>query len=106
VSEAENKLELTGVQEGDALLIVVTGDVDLASAPDLVAAVDEFAGQGMTITLDLDDVGFVDLTGIRELARLREVARAGGWTLELAGITSRVRQVAELCGLTDALVYP
>ena len=86
--------------------IVVAGDLDVATVADLRAAVAALAGDGMTITLDLDDLSFIDLAGVRELVRLKGVARHAGWKLELAGITERVRQVAALCGLQSALVYP
>jgi anti-sigma B factor antagonist len=106
VSHPGDELDLCGIQSGDALRIVVAGDLDVATVPDLRAAVEQLAAHGMTVALDLDDLAFIDLAGVRELVRLKAAARAGGWTLELAGVRERVRQVADLCGLRDALVYP
>ena len=106
VARLGDDLDLCGIQQGDVLRIVVAGDLDVATVADLRAAVAALAADGMTITLDLDDLTFIDLAGIRELVRLKGIARHAGWKLELAGITERVRQVAALCGLQSALVYP
>jgi anti-anti-sigma factor len=101
-----DQLDLSGLQQGEDLRIVVAGDLDMATVPDLGAAVAQLARPGMTVSIDLDDLSFIDSAGLHELVRLKEAALAGGWTLELAGVRERVRQVASLCGLDDALVFP
>jgi anti-sigma B factor antagonist len=105
MSVARDRLELSAHRSGPVLRMAVAGEVDLATVPDLRAAVDQLAAPGMTVALDLHELTFLDLAGVQELIRLAARARRQGWRLELTGVTPRAYELAQACGLDVALVF-
>jgi len=63
----------------DAIVVEVAGDIDLCTAPDLAAALDEHvrAAPGV-LRVDLGEVRFLGAAGIRVLLRAHEQAEATG----------------------------
>lgn len=88
--------------------MAVQGEVDLATADDLAAAIDEVFSEGSTnLVVDLNDTAFMDSTGVKTLVmahrRFEEAGRGfalaaeGGPVsrlIDLSGIESSVRVVA------------
>jgi anti-anti-sigma factor len=94
---ASPTLDLAVVHDRNGPRVVVHGELDLASAPRLLACVrDEL--RGTRVTLDLSGVTFLDSSGLHVLAQLtcRDGAR-------IVSSSERVRRIAELTGLTDVL---
>lgn len=82
------------------LVLVVEGDLDLGSAPDLADAFDEALEAGRThVVLDLCDVGFVDSTAIHVLVAAAREFRQRFGQLALACADANVRRMIELTGL-------
>ena len=79
--------------------IYVIGDLDMASGPQLDAALTAFDGQ--EVALDLSQLEFIDSSGIHALARARRVHPA----LRIEGVSERARRVFDLIGVT-ALLLP
>jgi anti-sigma B factor antagonist len=80
--------------------VVVAGEIDLRSAPDLRAALDAAAGEeGAEVVVDLTAVTFVDSSGISELLRISKA----GHPLRLRGSVASVRRVFELVGLDQVV---
>ena len=88
-------------QDGRAQIVVVGGEIDLASADDVDGALQaaEAAGGG-AVVLDLTGVEFIDSTGLRvvlaSIRRLTEQARS----LTVACPDGPVRRLFELTALT------
>ena len=72
--------------------LVVSGDMDLATAPVLQRAVEKLGGR--SIALDLSGVAFIDSTGLHLLIDLR---RAHG-PLRLVAASSAVDKLLEITG--------
>ena len=93
----------------DNVVIVVTGDVDLGTAPDfedeLARAVEEGLDAGLVI--DLTGVSFIDSTGLNALVRAFERQRLAGESLALVSDDSRVAMMLEVTRLDRVLrCYP
>lgn len=69
----------------------LSGSLDLASVPALMARADELAGVGR---LDLSGVTAADSAGIAFLLELQRRARRQQKTLRISGAGNRIRQLA------------
>jgi anti-anti-sigma factor len=56
-------------------VVVIRGELDLATAPELDAAIQERLDRGQDVVVDLRELQFMDSTGLRVLVRAH--ARAG-----------------------------
>jgi len=63
--DAARGLLITSRREGTVTVFRLVGELDLASAPDLIAALTD--GAATPVVLDMAGVGFVDSTGVRVL---------------------------------------
>lgn len=90
-----------------AVLLTVSGEVDLHTAPGLRAALDEavaLAGQGSGVVVaDLSQVGFLDSTGLGELVAAHQALAASGGRLHLVVAHERVGRLLRITGLADVL---
>jgi anti-sigma B factor antagonist len=86
--------------ESDVIVIAVSGEVDLASADQLDKAIRD-AEQSATgwIVIDLEDLRFLDSTGLGVLLQARRRATENGDRLRF--ICSRHEQVTRLLSITD-----
>jgi anti-anti-sigma factor len=48
-------------------VVVIRGELDLATAPDLDAALTELLDDGKDVVVDLRELGFMDSTGLRAI---------------------------------------
>lgn len=89
--------------EGERKIIRLAGELDLAVADDVLAlgllALD--ADNVVELVLDMDDVTFLDSTGIGTLIRIRNAAIARGVELQLRGVGPRIRRVLSITGLEN-----
>lgn len=92
-----------GVDERDTLAVVaLDGELDLATAPALAAAIDEQVGQGrVNIVLDLTQLSFCDSAGLRVFVRYRRQLDEAGGRFVVAAPTPMVRRVLEISGLAE-----
>ncbi len=90
--------------EGTAPAVVsVTGEVDLATAPQLEQALGAaLAEPGVTgVRVDLSGVEFMDSAGLRVLVAALRKAEDAGVGLELHAPHERVRRIIEITGLSE-----
>ncbi|MFN8192710.1 MAG: STAS domain-containing protein [Nocardioidaceae bacterium] len=67
-------------------LFRLSGEIDLAVAPDLVSEIEFVIDQISTdVVLDLSEVDFIDSSGLAMLLRLRKVTQDRGGSLLLTG---------------------
>ena len=86
----------------DGHLIVVSGEVDMATAPSLAEALDQFVSG--TVTVDLSDVTFIDSTGLKALVAAHRRIERRRSRLIVRGVAPIVRRLFEIAGL-DALLH-
>jgi anti-anti-sigma factor len=78
----------------DPAVIVLEGELDLAAAPELRQAVDDFTGPGLV--LDFRRTTFIDSAVLKELLRARVELAERGVRLVLAGVPTPVRRLMDL----------
>jgi anti-sigma B factor antagonist len=92
------------VAAGPRTILDVTGEIDLATSPQLRAAVDAaFASGAGALCIDLTRTEFMDSSGLHVLIDAAHHAREVGCDLEIICPHGHVRRVIELAGV-DQLV--
>ena len=87
---------------GDGHLVTVSGEVDLATAPQLPEALAQ--ARNGTVRLDISAVTFLDSSGLQALvASHRYISRTGGRLIICGPLEPIVHRSLELTGLTDVL---
>jgi len=88
------------VERGEAAtLVVLRGDLDVATAPDLRKCLVEIIDEGARIVIDLETVGFLDSAGLGILVGGLKRARTAGGELELICSGHAVLKPLEITGL-------
>jgi anti-sigma B factor antagonist len=96
-----NSLLIDTVVEDETVGVIVRGEVEVFTAPELVAAFDAaLEGPPSWVILDLEQVSFSDSTGLVALVRCRRRA-AAGVELSLACGDGPVRRLLHLSGLVS-----
>lgn len=90
--------------DADRTVVAVAGELDLDTCPDLTRATLDLVLPGRTLALDLSGVTYMDSTGLNLLLKLRERAGTEDGTLELHGVSERVRFVLDLTGTRNLFV--
>lgn len=88
--------------EGSTVLLVA-GELDPSTAPELARRVQEAIDTGGGVVLDLADVTFMDSSGIAVLIAAHQSLRSGGRNLLLRRPNAVVRRVLEIAQLTGEL---
>lgn len=86
--------------------LTIVGELDMASAGELEAAVDELRSPTTTaITLDLSGVVFIDSTGLRAVLAGHKLCTQEGYAFNLIPGPPAVQRLFELTGLLDSLPF-
>lgn len=95
-------------RDGGTVVVRITGDVDVATAPQLETALTGLIdGQGnLSIRVDLGAVTFIDSTGLTALVQGLRQVRARGGDLVLANPPARILRVLDIGGLTQVFTFP
>jgi anti-anti-sigma factor len=84
--------------EGDRLL-VLEGELDIATAPELVEMLQRLGARRHAVVLDLAGVTFMDSTGLTTLMDAAFDAERDGWEFSIRAASPAVRRVVELAGV-------
>lgn len=92
--------------EGDTVVITVSGELDLATAPELRAACSAAAqGSAETVRIDLGGLTFLDSSGISVLVETQRDLEARGAALVLHHMSDRTRRVLDVAGLSGFFTH-
>ena len=80
-------------------LLAIAGEIDGATAPELHSLLREFTDQ--SVTIDLNDVTFVDSSGLRTLMRARQEIILAGGRMSIRNPRPNVQKACETAGLTE-----
>jgi anti-anti-sigma factor len=100
VASTDDRLEIAVSDvDGDATLLV-KGEIDLGTAPQLQAEVSRLVEEGRRrVRVDLRDVTFMDSQGINVLARAHRRLSTEGAALTLVAPSEPVRRILEITGV-------
>ncbi|MFC7549903.1 STAS domain-containing protein [Plantactinospora sp. GCM10030261] len=89
---------------GEVARIVLTGELDMATAPELTTVIEDVVQAGaQRLLVDLSDLEFCDSTGMAAFVRGDNLTRARGGWLRLTGAGGTVDRVLRVSGLADLL---
>ena len=87
-------------RDDSAIQVALSGELDLATLPELKAAMPA-PEPGEMLIVDLRELEFVDSSGVSMLLRLDVAARAEGWTLVVVRGIPAVQRMLDLCHLGE-----
>jgi anti-anti-sigma factor len=91
---------------GGAVLLKMTGELDIATVPQAEHAIEAALAAGVEeLTVDLRELAFVDSSGLRLFIVMSERARADGWQLTIVRPPEPARTVFRLTGAEDNLPF-
>jgi anti-sigma B factor antagonist len=83
----------------DYAIVAVAGEVDIATVTRLRESLFELAVSGRPLVVDLEQVSFIDSSGLAALAGAARRAAAHGASLQVVCARPRIRQLFHLTGL-------
>lgn len=82
----------------------ITGELDIATTPKLEEEVNNAIAQGAnTVLIDLENLSFIDSSGLRMFLHLSHQAAGDGWRLVIANPSEQVRTVLRVTGTESEL---
>lgn len=89
-------------RQDDSVVVEVGGELDLASATQLERALKlAWRGQPELVVIDLGELQFIDMAGLRALLEAQQHAEDQGGRLILAHVRAPLRRVLALANLSD-----
>ena len=86
-------------EDGDAIIVAFSGDVDLESSPDARKILLECVGKHKPVLVDLSKVGYIDSSGVASLVESLQSARKVGSDLLLVAVSDGALRVLQLARL-------
>jgi anti-sigma B factor antagonist len=87
-------------KEGDIVVVVVEGELDASTSPELRNKFEELIGQGENkYVIDLASVGFMDSSGISAIVNLFKRVRIGHGDVKLCNLSAEIMKIFELTRL-------
>jgi anti-sigma B factor antagonist len=101
---ATEQLKIDSRTQKDRVVISLDGELDMASAPLLQAALEEAeSAQDSALVIDLERLQFMDSTGLRTILWARERWESRGRELALTAGSSQVQRLLTVSGVRDQL---
>ena len=98
------KLTINRRDDDRGAVLVLSGELDTVSAPELQRRLDEVLAQPHArVMLDLNGLSFVDSAGVSVLIKAKQTAETNGRELVLRRPTEQLERVFALVGLADWL---
>jgi anti-anti-sigma factor len=92
-------------RESGVVRLVLTGELDLGSAPVLRARLEELQAEQSDVRLDLSRLEFMDSTGLHLLISVLQDARADSWQLQVdPNLAPAVRSLFQLVNV-DPFIF-
>jgi anti-sigma B factor antagonist len=99
-------LRLAARAEGPRHTVVLVGELDLATAPELDAIAERVCSEGAReLVLDLRELSFIDSTGLRAILVTRERCEGHGCELFLTPGPPAVERLFDLTGMRSQLRF-
>ena len=88
---------------GESVVLTLHGELDLVSAETVGARLAELRAGGVPVLLDLDELDFMDSSGLRMVLNAAEASDAGGWEFTITHGPDQVQRLFESTMVTDRL---
>jgi anti-anti-sigma factor len=102
VGAAQEHLRVEARQQQDRVVLRLEGELDLASSPTLERALESAdVASAPLLVLDLDDLRFVDSTGLRIILLAHEGARSRGQEFAITPGSQQVQRLLSITSVAD-----
>jgi anti-sigma B factor antagonist len=103
LSGAPSEFRVSVSEASDSVVVAVSGELDVASAPalrqELYRVIDQHANK---VVVDLAEMEFIDSTGLGVLVGALKRVKEQGGALELRALSPSARRVFDITGLSKA----
>jgi anti-sigma B factor antagonist len=101
-------LSVSSTEQGDATVVHVAGEIDVYTAPLLREVLDKQVAAGRTnLVVDLENVTFMDSTGLGVLVGRLKLVRGQNGSLRIVTAEDRILKVFKITGLDKVFhIYP
>jgi anti-sigma B factor antagonist len=97
-------MQIATTRDSDRYVITVSGEVDLASSPELdIAIIAAIESGTSSVAIDLTDVSFMDSSGLGVIVRGLKRCREADKDLDLVITNERVLKVFGITGLDQVI---
>jgi anti-sigma B factor antagonist len=103
--QAGELFEMEARREGDTTVVTLRGELDFGTVGQVQAWLVELRDKRATTVLDLDELTFMDSTGIRLVLTACEDAQRDSWSFRVTRGSERVQRVLEAARVIDRLPY-
>lgn len=98
--------EIENEWDGECVRVVTTGELDLATSPQLEQEMRAVLARGARrVVIDMAKLTFVDSSGLRVLIGLYERSKEDGWELALTSPSEQARAVFRISGAEEHLPF-
>jgi two-component system OmpR family sensor kinase len=101
--ESTSEFRVDEERRDGVVVLRLAGDLDLASADEVSRRLDALCAAGDATVLDLDELAFMDSSGLRVVLRAAETASAGTWEFTITPGSDQVRRLFVAAGITERL---
>jgi anti-sigma B factor antagonist len=101
-------MDIDVTQSSGVAIVAPRGDLDMGTVPDVRRALAGLLDRGQSrLLVDLDDVSYIDSSGIGALIGAMKQARAAGGDVRLCALQDDVRPIFEITRLGQAMtIHP
>jgi anti-anti-sigma factor len=99
------ELGITEHTEQGQTRVVVAGELDLATEPQLRSRLERLLERNARVLLDLRELTFIDSSGIRLIIEVDEQARDDGTGLRIVPGARAVQRIFAISGLLETLEF-
>lgn len=93
--------------DGGIWVVRVSGEIDMATVPRLNSTFETIVESGPSrVLVELENVTFLDSSGIRSLLLARKHLEEVGAVLVVDGMSDSIKHVLEIAGVLDQLANP
>jgi anti-sigma B factor antagonist len=104
VSSVQNQFRVDVRRDGETAVVSVSGELDLASGPELESELDRLAGpETKLVVIDLRKLDFMDSTGLSIIVRAHQRMAGEGCEMGLVKGSQQVQRLLDLTGVADRL---
>jgi anti-sigma B factor antagonist len=103
-SSVQNQFRVEVRRDGEAAVVSVSGELDLASGPELETELDRLAGpETKLVVIDLRQLDFMDSTGLSIIVRAHQRMAGEGCEMGLVKGSQQVQRLLDLTGVAERL---
>jgi anti-anti-sigma factor len=96
-------LEISEIRDARGVRVRLRGELDLAGAPTLGEALGKLHERRELVLLDLDELSFIDMSGLRVVIAAAAQASRDGWGFTVTPGSPQVRRLLALVPLDGEL---